>query len=361
MAFKFKNICFFNSCLSWGGGEKWHFEFAKMLSERGYNVIMITNIHSELHKKISETSITHCEIKIGNLSFLNVLKLLKIKLLLNKHSIDSIILGLPSDVKIGGIAAKLANVNKIIYRRGTALTVKNSLLNKYLYRNIITDVITNSVEIQKKLLEQNPFLFPLENIHVIYNGIKINSPEFPKTLNFNKNKKIIIGTAGRIVEQKGHFHLIYLALELKKYNIDFEIQIAGKGPLKNSLIKLAEQNNVLNNINFLDFVETIEDFYNTIDIFVITSSHEGSANSIIEAMYFAKPIIAFNISSIPEVIDDNKNGLLVEYGNIKNMAEKIIYLINNPEFLNQIALEAKQKVYTKYNINNILQQLESII
>ena len=77
--------------------------------------------------------------------------MIKIYTLLKKYAIHSIILNLPSDLKVGGIAAKLAGVKQIIYRRGTALAVRNTFLNRFLFRYIISRIIANSVEIQRRM------------------------------------------------------------------------------------------------------------------------------------------------------------------------------------------------------------------
>jgi glycosyltransferase involved in cell wall biosynthesis len=205
-------------------------------------------------------------------------------------------------------------------------------------------------------------LFPVENIHIIYNGIQINGYE-PSKRNSSSTtaKKLIIGNAGRLVEQKGHQYLIYLAQQLKSNNLDFKIIIAGKGKLKNSLVKLAQQLEVSENIEFLDFVVDIESFYKSLDIYILPSIHEGSANTIIEAMYYAKPIIAFNISSMPEVIENGKTGFLVEFGDIKKLSDNVLFLANNPGILHDMGMAARQKVSANFNINNTIHQLESIL
>jgi hypothetical protein len=175
---------------------------AMKFSQKGYKISACTNINSELFHKFQRCGIPAYEIKICNLSFLNLWKIYRIYRYFQSMEIDTVILGLPSDVKAAGIAAKLAGVKKIIYRRGTALPVKNSLLNRYLYKHVVTDVITNSFEIKKKFLQNNPSLFPQDQIHVVYNGIDIQENPHTSFLN-GFPRPVILGNAGRLVEQKG--------------------------------------------------------------------------------------------------------------------------------------------------------------
>ena len=356
-----KNICLFNSCKTWCGGEKWHHDIALKFFEKKYKVIVCTNLNSELYHRLTNI-IPVFQIKIRNLSFLDPLKILQAYLIFKKYKIDTVIFGLPSDVKAAGIAAKLAGIRKIIYRRGTALPVKNSLLNRFIFKYIVTDVITNSIEIKKKFLERNPKMFPINNIHVIYNGIEVNGNGYqPQTKLNGHSKQVILGNAGRLVEQKGQKYLIELASILNKQHIDFKILIAGKGILKDALISHARKLNVDDKIEFLDFMYDMSSFFKTIDIFLLPSLHEGSANIVLEAMYYAKPVVAFNVSSMPEMIENNKTGYLVEFNNINDYADRVIYLIQNALFRKEMGENARNRVLSNFDINKNIKHLEEII
>ncbi len=357
-----KKICLFNTCKIWGGGEKWHHDIALKFNTKGYEVVVCTNVKSELCNRLKQTNIPVFEISIGNLSFLNPFKLYHIYHFFKSQQIDTVILGLPSDVKSGGIAAKLAGVKKIIYRRGTALPVKNSLLNKFIFKYVVNNVITNSIEIKKKFLEHNPNLVPNKNIHVIYNGIDpgINGINMQPKLN-GHHKQIILGNAGRLVEQKGQKYLIDLAAVLNKHNIDFKIKIAGKGQLKESLLAYARKLKVDDKVEFLDFVFDMNNFLKNIDIFLLPSLHEGSANIVLEAMYHAKPVIAFNLSSMPEIIEDGKTGYLIKFPDIEEFTEKVIYLTQNYAFRKEMGENAHLKVQHQFDFDKNILQLEELL
>jgi glycosyltransferase involved in cell wall biosynthesis len=363
-----KNICFFNSCQIWGGGEKWHHDVAIKMSQAGYSVMVCTNHDSELGNQLSKTSIPVYPFAVRNLSFLNPFIIFLIYRLLKRNNIDSIILGLPSDVKAAGLAAKLAGVKKIIYRRGTALSVKNSFVNRWLYKFVITDVITNSMEIKRKFLSKNINLFKEDHIHVIYNGIDTSIHTFAtfkpstQTTNFVKNETpIILGNAGRLVKQKGQKYLIELAKVLQVKNVNFKIQIAGKGLLKKSLVAYAKQLKVEDKIEFLDFVDDMEGFFQKIDIFLFPSIHEGSANTILEAMWYAKPVVTFDISSMPELVENNVTGYLIPPGNMEAFADKVIALMQNPNMRKKMGENAQNQIVEKFNQTEILPQLLKIL
>ncbi|MBU4055283.1 MAG: glycosyltransferase, partial [Proteobacteria bacterium] len=113
-----KSICFFNSSKTWGGGEKWHYDMACGLSNRGFKPMVIAGKNSALHDRIQHTGLTSHALRISNFSFLNPLKIFKILKILKREGIEIIIINLSEDVKIAGFAAKLVGIKHIIYRRG---------------------------------------------------------------------------------------------------------------------------------------------------------------------------------------------------------------------------------------------------
>jgi len=327
-------ICFFNSTKSWGGGEKWHFETSVYLVNKGYNIVVFTNKNSELFKKLSKTKINVIPIKVNNLSFLNIFRIIKLRNIFRHEHISTIIMNLSADVKFAGIAAKLAKIQNIVYRRGSAIPIKNTLLNRFLFKNILTNILANSIETKNTINQNYAKLFPQEKIEVIYNGIDLekfdNQTKEIKPFDLNLiGNEIIIGNAGRLEFQKNQKDLIKIAKILKSENQSFKILIAGTGRLKEELKQLAKNEGVDDNIIFLNFVEDIKSFMQKIDIFVLTSFWEGFGYVIVEAMACKKAVVAYNISSNPEIVNNNINGFLVNYPDVKEFAEKIKILIEN--------------------------------
>jgi hypothetical protein len=196
-------ICFMNSNMVWGGGEKWHYETACHFRDLGFAVMVITNKRSELYHNLEDQKGILLEsVRIANISFLNPFKIFHIRNLLKKQDISTVFLGLSTDVKLGGLAAKFAGITNIIYRRGAAVPVKNSFLNRFLFRSVLTDIITNSSDVRNNIFQNNPRIIDEKNVHIIYNGIDPQRWSKPETFRReDKNSKsLILGNAGRLVE-----------------------------------------------------------------------------------------------------------------------------------------------------------------
>ncbi|MFW5872932.1 MAG: glycosyltransferase, partial [bacterium] len=131
-------LCFFNTATTWGGGEKWHFDVATRLITKGHEVFIYTHPKSELRRKVKEYKIPIRLTRVSNLSFLNVFKIIEIALVLKKEEVKTIIINLSADFKVAGLAAKLVGIPNIIYRRGSAIPIRDTRLNRFLFQEVAT-------------------------------------------------------------------------------------------------------------------------------------------------------------------------------------------------------------------------------
>lgn len=356
-------VCFFNSTRSWGGGEKWHFDVSTRLSEKGINPIVITNRNSELKTRISDYGIPSYNIGISNLSFLNLFKVFHISRIIKWEKVDFIITNLSSDMKVASFAAKIAGVPNIVYRRGSAIPVRNSFINRFFFGKVLTGIIANSEETKRTLLARNPNLFDKDKIKVIYNGISIKKYDSGEvTFKYaSDNDEIILGNAGRLVKQKGQYSLIQLARILKDKGYKFKILIAGDGALKNDLIAYSRKMDMENEVVFLGFVDDIKGFMQSLDIFLLPSLWEGFGYVMTEAMVCRKPVIAFDLSSNPEIIVHGETGYLAEKNNMSSFAHYVENLILNPVLSRQMGEKGRIRVEEKFNIDKTLSAMEDFL
>lgn len=356
-------ICFFNSNRTWGGGEKWHLDVSIRFRDKGHPVCIVTNEKSELLRRAKKAGIPTHTMRISKMSILNPVKLLKISGFLKQERIDTIIVNLPSDLKAAGIAAKHAGVRNIIYRRGLAKPVKNRFLNRYLFRNIVTKIIVNSEETKKLFLMQNDRFVGEEKIRVIYNGIDLNRFDAsPSIFSFPREPdEFILGSAGRFVKQKAQHLLIEIASRLKLKKMKFRMMIAGEGKLKEELERTARELGVEREVIFPGFIDDTKGFMESIDIFLLPSLWEGFGYAIVEAMACRKPVIAFNVSSNPEIIDDGRTGFLIEDMNVEKFLQKIELLIGDRELRRKLGEEGRKKVERDFSLDRVVREVEEMI
>lgn len=358
-----KNICFFNSTQFWGGGEKLHLEYAEKFLLKKYHVILAAKAGGPLEEKGIQLNIPIHRVKVSNLSVFNPLKINKLKRFFRNSAIDTVFFSTSQDAKTAGIAAKAAGVSRIVYLRGLAVPVKKNMLNSYLLRKVYTHLLVNSYETARMMQKNFGANFPVEKVKVIYHGIDLK--EFDKgehkPLIVRKPGQVIIGNAGRLTEQKGQQFFIDIAKRLKKHHINFKVCIAGTGVLDEYLKEEIRKNNLEECVELLGFVSDIAGFMREIDIFALTSLWEGFGYVIVEAMAAQKPVVAFDLSSNPEIIADNETGFLIPERNITLFAEKLTLLMEDNKFLERMGKQARQSVEKRFELNDRIDEIEEYL
>jgi glycosyltransferase involved in cell wall biosynthesis len=361
-------ICFFNTTKAWGGGEKWHFDMAARLHADGIAVIAVTHTRSELRKKFEQQGINTFSFDISNLSFLNPIKILRLKNFFVQKQIKTLLLNLPADLKVAGMAAKLAGVERIIYRRGSAIPIRNSPLNRLLFGKIITHVLVNSNETKRTILANNPNLIHPSKITVIYNGLKL--AEFPPSSTLphaSRRQKqphdhpVILGNLGRLEAQKAQHLLIELGIKLKKAGFDFKIKIGGEGRLKTLLGQKIKDAGLEDLIRLTGFVNDPAAFMQEIDIFVLTSHWEGFGFVIAEAMACEKPVVAFHHSSNPELVEQNITGFLAEPANMDDLFNKTAMLIKDEKLRRDMGKAGRKKVEQAFDFEKNYRKIKQFL
>jgi glycosyltransferase involved in cell wall biosynthesis len=357
-----KNICFFNTVKFWGGGEKLHLEYALKFMELNYRVYLAACKNSPLDQKGMKAGLLMYPVYAGNLSFLNPLKYWRLFRFYRSEKIDTVIFSSSQDLKLGALSAKLAGVKAIVYLRGLAAPVKNSFLNRFLFKRVLTHIVANSEATKQTILQNLSKTIDPDKVRVIYHGIDLDifdhhlTPGLTPALTIRPGIKL--GNAGRLTSQKGQQHLIEIANRLKQKGIRFTLYIAGTGEMKSTLEKLIDQYELHEDVVLLGFVADIEHFMQTIDIFILTSLWEGFGYVIVEAMAAKKPTIAFNLSSNPEIIINNQTGFLIDYPDMEAFSQKTAILINDENLRLQFGKKGRETVENQFQLNDRIAEFE---
>lgn len=172
------NLCIYNDCKTWGGGEKWNYDLVLYLLKNrreDFNLFCVLTKDKPLHHKLKNIPLAIRFSKPSKLGFLNPFTVLALSYYLRKKHIDTIILNNSPVMKVGGLAAKLAGVPVIIYRRSTAFRVKASLINRFFFKYIITDFLTNSEQTKAVMTKEFGGSIYDKEVRVIYNGVDIQN------------------------------------------------------------------------------------------------------------------------------------------------------------------------------------------
>ena len=322
-----RTICFVNTQRTWGGGERWQRDIIADLNKRRHQTISVTSPSSPLTQQLGKLGIPGYLMSISKMSFLNPFKILRLVRIFKREQVGTVLSSVSDDMKTTSLAARLAGVPNIIYRRGIALPVHNSPINRYIFRRVLTRIIANSEETKRTILAKNPSLVPEEKIKVIYNGIPIAAySDTAESRHTSGEDELILGCAGRLSVEKGHESLLESMRYLKEKGLRCKLLLAGDGKLDEFLKTKARKLGVDHMVEFLGFVEDMPSFYSSLDIFLMPSTYEGFGYVLIEAMASGKAVVAYDVRSSQEIIEDGRTGYLVPSGKPAAMADKVLEL-----------------------------------
>lgn len=187
------------------------------------------------------------------------------------------------------------------------------------------------------------------NIQVIPNALPKfgNAPEV--------EKENVIAYVGRFAWEKDPQILIRAMQEVKNKHPDWQLHMAGTGPQLESSKLLAKELNLEQQIKFLGQLPQVELLYQKVSIFVLPSIVEGFPNALIEAMSFGLPCICFSDIPYEDIVEDQKNALLIKERSAEILAAKINQLIEDKTLRKKLGNEAL-KVNQTLNASHIADQ-----
>ena len=210
------------------------------------------------------------------------------------------------------------------------LSKTEKIINWFIYfigGKTSSKIICNSEGV-KHLLSKMYHINP-DKITVIYNPKDVDKihKEMLEPLDndfFDTDEAIII-TSGRLVEQKGHWHLIRIVASLQNI-LPCKLVICGIGPLESYLKDMVSKYNLDDKVFFTGWCDNPHKYVYNSDLFVFPSLHEAQPNALIEAIICGCPVIATDCEFGPrEILGDNEFGVLTSKldGVMRNDAEPL--------------------------------------
>ncbi len=161
----------------------------------------------------------------------------------------------------------------------------------------------------------------------------------------------IIFTMGRLIEWKGHAHLID-ALHLLPWNQEFRLLIGGDGPLRKDLENRVKMHGLEGKVTFLGPIphQLTPIYYTMADMYVQPSIIDGNGNTEglgltqLESFSCGTPCIGSRVGGIPDTIVDGKTGFLVEPARPDQLAEKILVLLRDKNLRTDMGRDGRRFV-----------------
>ena len=215
--------------------------------------------------------------------------------------------------------------------------------------------------------KQGVSLFPGYEPVIIYNSIdpkKFNPHgvyrDIRAELGISKTSTVVTSIA-RFTVQKQPLKLLEAFRSIAKDFDDVVLLMVGDGEEKAEAINRVNEWGLGKRVIFQSFREDIPDVLNAADIFVLPSLWEAFPIALLEAMSMGKAVIATNVDGTPEIIEHNRNGILIPVDNlVKHIYENLSLLIKDLTLRKRLQTIAVQTIYGRYNLETLARENEKI-
>lgn len=354
-------IAFIITSTGWGGLEMNTLKLAKLLSDKGYSITLITQEKSTIYIKGKDLFVSTILLNRGR-KYFDFKSAKIISKSLQNEGIRTLITFDNKDLDLVAWTKKLYfNKLNVIYQQHMQIGVnKKDFIHTFRF-NSINYWISPLQYLKNEILVRTKF--PKEKIKVIplcvdvtkFTHRKYSKKEALQSLNISPIAPLV-GIIGRITKKKGQLFLVESLMKLKQKGLDIELLIFGSVTVNepecqdyyNELRETVKQNKLESVVHFVEYQEDVSLFYNAVDVFVLASHSETYGMVTIEAMLSKLPIIATKSGGTSEILDYGKLGLLYEYENHADFCEKVIQLLNNKIESENMADRAQKTAREKY-------------
>ncbi|HMI50765.1 MAG TPA: glycosyltransferase family 4 protein [Candidatus Saccharimonadales bacterium] len=201
---------------------------------------------------------------------------------------------------------------------------------------------------------------PREKLAIVYEGVPL--PALP-TSEARRSARArwgitddspLLGCVGVLASDKGQQWLIEALPALRAEFPNCRLLLAGDGPARRDLEKQAKQLDAPDAVIFSGFVKEIESVYAALDIFLFPSMFEGLGTSLLSAMSYATPSIAFARCAFGEIIENERSGLLVESSSAPQIQQAAVRLLRDKSWAQNIGRAARQRIGEKFSADKMV-------
>lgn len=342
-----------------GGASKYIGTLSEGLSRRNHRIILACQ-NGDFHKREFQTCVIYKNIPLSpstikNLTssviqIIHIIKKERIQIINSHHRFTSII-GKISSLYTGIPLISTMHEFKLDRSGMTALGLGKHII-------AVSQAIKDHIIFQYKI---SP-----DRINVIRMGVTSSNPLtiYQKSLLRHElgldPVSFLIGCVGRLSLEKGQRYLFEAVPNILINCPNIQFVFIGDGPEKQNLESLVERKCLGHSVKFLGWRDDVDDIIDMMDLMVIPSINEGFGIVALEALSHRKPVIASQLGGLPEIIQSEKTGLLVQPGNSFALSDAIIRLLRDSDLRVQLGENGFQTATTDYSVSQLIDETERL-
>jgi glycosyltransferase involved in cell wall biosynthesis len=199
------------------------------------------------------------------------------------------------------------------------------------------------------------------NYRVIHNGIEADAylsdadPDETRQRLGIPSEREIIGIVANFSPVKDHALFLEIAGDLMSQRENLHFLMVGGGPRHKDIMRTVRHRGWADRFTRYTASDDIADLYAIMSAMVLCSKSEGSPNAVLEAMAACRPVVAANVGGVPELVDHERTGLIVDSRKPADFANALLHLLTHPEEAIAMGESAGDVVRRQFTISKMVQ------
>jgi glycosyltransferase involved in cell wall biosynthesis len=341
---------------------------ARSLREKGHEVTVV--LPARLERSVA--AFRRLAVEVVPLPFGKVMwspqAIVAVIRLIRRRGVDVVHVHSQEAGLLGRVVARVAGARGIIYTPQT-IDIRRArwhwlyvLLECALAR--VTDAIVsvNSPD-RKRLIEWG---IPSTKVVIVPNGIDLGAFSKPidvdalrRSLGLDSHRPLVM-QVGRLSAQKDPLAFVEGALRVTQARPDAQFALVGEGPLKEAVTSRVQALGLSEHVDVMGWQDQGFRLAAAADIVTLTSRWEGTPYSMLEAMAWARPVVATAVNGCSELILDGQSGFLVPPGDTASWARRVLDLLDDPEMAAAMGRWGRRRVEEAYSLRATVARTESL-
>jgi glycosyltransferase involved in cell wall biosynthesis len=340
---------------AWRGGQNQALLLLQGLRTRGHQAELLAAKHSALGERASASGVP---VHFVSREFLRLPAAWKIRELLRSGRFDLVHANEAHAVTAAWLAGAHNRVPLVISRR-VGYPIGRSRLARARY-TAAARIVANSHWVAEQAAASGA---PRDKLTVVYEGAEI-PPRFTAEQRQAARKRWgipgeapLLGCVGVLLPDKGQEWLIRALAETRKEFPGAKLLLAGDGPCRKQLESQAQDLGLADAVIFAGFVNDVESAYAALDVFLLPSFFEALNNSLLAAMAYEIPSIAFHRGALGEIIEDTKSGLLVEAADVPALQAATAAILRDSAYAKSLGAAGRERVQQNFSTEKMTERM----
>ena len=358
-----------------GGAQDNTLYTVELLNKDKYDISLSCNLNGELvsrakkvkHLKLYDVPNLRREVSIINdiRAFLYLYKLIKKEnfTIIHTHSSKAGFLG-----RVAAMLNKTPIVIHTIHGFAFHDYMNSFKKNIFIYLEKLSakwthGLVTVSNLNKKKVVDLG--IAPIEKLKNIYSGIDLTlfinekNDQFRKELNLDSSH-LLLGSVGRLSNQKDPITMIEAFCIVIKRFPSAHLTLVGDGELRDEILIKIDQLQLNGRVHLTGNKNDPWKIYHSLDLFIMSSIYEGLGRAITEALSCGVPVVCTSVEGVPEIVRDNKTGILVPPKDPGALATGIIKSLNDMDNARKMAEEGRKFVNENFDVKKMVDDIDTL-